>query len=128
MNAKSNCYSLAARTLYCKMHHKQSCRSCDGMLHIAQAMSSNGVQKLSVAFKTAFPMLTYKQDLARQRLLQMPVVCVRLGVIRNQTQCWYLVEFVQGVDYKKFVHFANAVHSAKPATSPANTLSEVKSI
>ena len=98
------------------------------MLHVAQAVSSNGFQKLSEAFRAAFPNLTYKQDTARLRLLQMPLVCNRLGDSRKQTQFWYLVEFIEGVDYMKFVHFAAALQSAKPVANPAISSSEVKSI
>ena len=119
---------IAARTLYCEMHHKQPCTSCNAMLHVAQAVSSNGFQKLSEAFRAAFLNLTYKQDTARLRLLQMPLVCICLGDSRKQTQFWYLVEFIEGVDYMKFVHFAAALQSAKPVANPAISSSEVKSI
>ena len=119
---------IAARTLYCEMHHKQPCTSCNAMLTVAQAVNSNGFQKLSEAFKAAFPKLNYKQDTARLQLLQMPLVCVRLGDSRKKTQSWYLVEFVEGVDYLKFVHFAAAVQSAKPVANAAISSSEVKSI
>ena len=111
---------ITVRKLHCKMHHKQPCMSCEAMLSIAETVSSSSFITLSEAFKAAFPKQKYKPDIARQRLLQMPLVCIHLDV-------WFLVEFVEGVDYKQFFHFVTALQSTKSSTTTISA-SEVKSI
>ena len=110
---------ITVRKLHCKMHHKQPCMSCEAMLSIAETLSSSSFMTLSEAFKAAFPRQKYKPDIARQRLLQMPLVCIRLDV-------WFLVEFV-GVDYTQFFHFVTALQSTKSSTTTISAY-EVKSI
>ena len=53
---------------------------------------------IASAYRSAFPLHTYKPDIARLRLLQMPLACICLGNLKQGTSCWYLVEYVQGVD------------------------------
>ena len=58
---------------------------------------------LSQAFKLAFPHQVYKTDTARQRFLQMPVACIRVGTPGSGKEAWYLIQYVEGVDYVNFL-------------------------
>lgn len=84
---------------------------------------------LSQAFKLAFPHQVYKTDTARQRFLQMPVACIRVGTPESGKVAWFLVEYVEGVDYVNFAHFAEALFTAnKPSQSPCINKSEIKGL
>ena len=91
----------------------QTMKKCSS---IAIAIRDNGYLKLSTAYKSAFPIHAYKTDIARLRLLQMPLACIRLGCPKKGS-AWYLIEFFQGVDYTKFALFAAAALSGKPSGS-----------
>lgn len=69
------------------------------MLQIANRVLQEGYVVLSEAYKLAFPHHSYKADIARQRLLQMPLTSIRIGSPSSGTALWFLVEFVEGVDY-----------------------------
>lgn len=84
----------------------QPCPQCTSMLSIANTFRTSGYAKLSVAFKCAFPTLSYKTDIARERVLQMPLACVRLGSPEKGTAFWFLVEYIEAVYFDKFICFA----------------------
>ena len=67
---------------------------------------------LSQAFKLAFPHQVYKTDTKTQRFLQMPVACIRVGTPGSGKEAWYLIQYVEGVDYVNFAHFAEALFIA----------------
>ena len=70
---------VVARSVYCSSKHKKPCRECEALLAVCHRVLKFGYAKLSDCFKSSFPNQTYKADLARQRLLQMPLVCIRYG-------------------------------------------------
>ena len=76
----------------------QPCSECSAMLSVAKSVATNSCCQLASAYRSAFPLHTYKPDIARLRLLQMPLACICLGNLKQGTCCWYLVEYVQGVD------------------------------
>ena len=53
-----------------------------------------------------------------QRFLQMPLTAVRVGKPQTGRSAWYLVEFVEGVDYVSFAHFSEAVFRFKTPSQP----------
>ena len=81
------------RSYVCSTEHNQPCSQCASMLSIANTVFTNGYCKLSESFKTAFPTASYKTDIARQRVLQMPLACIRLGSLEKGTSSWYLIEY-----------------------------------
>ena len=84
---------------------------------------------LSQAFKLAFPHQVYKTDTARQRFLQMPVACIRVGTPGSGKEAWYLIQYVEGVVYVNFAHFAEALFSAhKLSQSPGINKSEINAL
>ena len=116
------------RCVHCQEKHIQPCSECTAMLNVAKSVATNGYCQLSSAYRSAFPLHTYKPDIARQRLLQMPLACIRLGDLKKGTSCWYLVEYVQGVDYVKFACFANALQDTTASRSLTIDKGHVKAL
>ena len=116
-----------AHSIYCSSKHTQPCTECTAMLSIANTILDDGYAKLSSSFRTAFPALTYKADIARQKVLQMPLVCIRFGTPKEGTSSWFLFEYMEGVNYNKFACFAEAlVHRVH--SQPTIDKTEVKAI
>ena len=83
------------------------------MLSIANTVITDRYAKLST-FKTAFPALTYKSDIAQQKVLQMPLACIRFGTPEG-TSSWFLFEYIEDVSYSKFACFAEALVHRTPS-------------
>ena len=75
---------MEAHSIYCTSKHKQPCTECTAMFSIANSIVNDGYAKLSLTFKAAFPSSTYKADIARQKVLQMPLVCIWFGTPKTE--------------------------------------------
>ena len=73
------------------------------MIHAAIIVLEEGIVTLKHVF-TIFPSATYHTINAKRRLLQMPLVAIRL----QYTKELYLMEKVDGLDYEKLVKFLNS--------------------
>ena len=123
----SLCDYVTARTIFCETTHKRVFYStCTPLLNVAKHVIADGHVQLSVAFKLAYPAQKYKTDIALSRLLRMPLACIK----PHQQNVWFLVEFVIGVDYVKFVSLTDALCSANTdvSKSPSISKSDIKSI
>ena len=78
-------YYIVARRADCELRHNQPSDQCNAMLLVANAVLKEGYCTLSKAFKIAFPLQVYKADIARQRLLQMPLACIHVGKLSSGT-------------------------------------------
>ena len=67
---------IIACSMVCKAEHSPSCTECPSMLLIAESVKNSGHSKLSTSFKAAFPSLPYKVDVARRKVLRMPLVFI----------------------------------------------------
>ena len=72
---------------------------------------------LSEGFKFAFPSQVYKSDIAIQRFLQMPLASIRVGTPQSGKSAWFLVEYVEGVDYVNFARFSESVFKFRNPTT-----------
>ena len=96
------------------------------MLSVAHSVIKEGYCMLSQAFKLAFPHQVYKTDIARQRFLQMPVACIRVGTPQSGKLAWFLVQYVEGVN---FAHFAEVLFTAnKPSQSTGISKSGINAL
>ena len=95
------------RFLVCKAEHL-SCTECPSMLQIADDIIVNGHCRLSDSFRKAFPSVPYKTDIARRKVLQMPLVSIRLRDELGRF-VWYLFKYIHGTDYRQFSEFAQTV-------------------
>ena len=66
----------SARRYICSHTHNQC--TCDSMLQVAETVLTEGIVSMSEIFKKAFPDVTYHPRNAKRRLLQMPLVAVRV--------------------------------------------------
>ena len=129
----SNFYGLSlkeyvyARSLLCKAEHSL-CSACPPMLLIAESVIADGHCRLSESFKKAFPSLSYKTDIARRKVLQMPLVCIRLRDEWGQF-VWYIFEHIKGTNYQQFAHFAQTmVLGTRKFSKPEIQKEEVKAL
>ena len=65
----------------------------------------NGIEALSVVFKAAFPAVTYHAINVKRRLLQMPLVAIRIRGLQKGHSELYLLEKSEGFDYVKLTRF-----------------------
>ena len=101
-----------ARSMDCSSRHLQPCTKCKPLLCVAELVLKAGFCTLSEAFRSSYPHQVYKADIARQRLLQMPLACIRVGNIQKGNALWYLVESFPGVDYSKFAQLLDSLFAA----------------
>ena len=109
----------SVRELHCSLTHK-NCSECSCMLTAAKMVIDGGIVELSSAFRAAFPDVKYSAYQAKQRLLQMPLVAVRLGEPTSGQSQLFLMEHVPSVNYPKLVEFlgaSRAVQSTRSAMS-----------
>ena len=89
--------------VYCRRHHN-CCVKCQGLLRVASSVLEKGFVPLSSAFKDAFPGLCYQTHSAKQKLLQIPLVSLRIGQPNSGLAQVYLVEYSPCVDYKQLLN------------------------
>lgn len=96
----------AAREYYCTENHcYTTCTNCKSMIQAAQMILKGGIVAMAVVFKEAFPTVTYLSVNAKRRLLQMPVVAIRIkGVKKGQNEL-YLMEKIEGLNYGQLASF-----------------------
>ena len=105
----------------CHSRHLQPCLGCGAMLSVAHRVITEG--------RLAFPHQVYKTDTARQRFLQMPVAYICVGTPGSGKEAWYLIKYMEGVDYVNFAHFAEALFGAhKLSQSPGINKSEINAL
>ena len=71
------------------------------MIHAAIIVLEEGIVTLKHVFTTIFPSVTYHTINAKRRLLQMPLVAIRLQYAKEL----YLIDCL---DYEKLVKFLNS--------------------
>lgn len=118
-----------ARRSDCQNRHTQPCANCSALLLVASSVLDCGYCLLSEAFKLAFPQQTYNTQLALARFLQMPLASLRVGTPSSGKSAWYLVEYVEGVNYVNVAQFAEAMFATKePSRGVGIDKSEIKAL
>ena len=93
----------AARTHYCNINHSTVCKAgCSSMIQPAQMVLDGCIVPVCVVFEKAFPVSTYLSSNAKRRLLQMPLVALRISKSEHQSEL-YLMEKIDGFNYEKLV-------------------------
>ena len=96
---------------FCSLAHNPMCSVCPAFLTVSQTIPEKGFVQLSQAFKSAFPQVTYHSYSAKCRLLQLPLVALRVGQPQSGVSGVYLFEHIPNVNYRQFLHLLNAFHS-----------------
>ena len=92
---------VVARQYYCSRNHKTPCTTCERMLNVAQVVLSEGYCSLSKAFGVVSQEVTYSAEKARRKLLQMPLVSIRIGNPAKGKSSSIILEHFHGVNYSK---------------------------
>lgn len=102
---------------YCLDYHLQPCsRRCRRQLPFMS-------QKKVIAFflkGSAFPVQKYKSDIALQSLLKMPLAAIRVGTPESGRSVWFLIDYVEGVNYVNVAHFAQTLFNNQSPTIGLN--------
>lgn len=98
------------------------------MIKAAEIIQEVGICTLSSVFKTVFPEVTYHTPYAKRRLLQMPVVAIRIQEPSSGRAEIHIMELISGVDYLKLGHFLNACANKKSTPTPSMSKAELKEL
>ena len=110
-----------ARRDYCILYHEQTCTNCNNMIKAAQMILSRGICDISEVFRHAFPDSTYCSSSAKSRLLQMPVMAVRIGSPSSGTSVLKVIELHPHVDPKMIQLYLNSMKSMFSSTSSVSS-------
>ena len=94
---------------HCLERHDQTkCKKCTHMIAAAEVVERERICTLSSLFKEAFPGVSYTSDSARKCLLQIPLVCIRVGEPSDGTSQLLVFESTKGADYQKIRQILSA--------------------
>jgi hypothetical protein len=83
---------------YSLLNHKRNCGPCKGLVKAGEIILANGISELPLVFRTAFPGITYSSQHAKQRLLRMPLVAIRVGLPSSGRSEIKLMEYLPGIE------------------------------
>ena len=86
----------------------QHCSECASLVAAAEILQRERVCPLSHVFRAVFPELTYTSDRAKQKLLKIPLACIRVGNPASGMSELLLMERIGGADYVKIHGLWNA--------------------
>ena len=92
------------------------------MLKVANVILQQGYCTLSEAFKLVSPMVRYTAEHARRRLLQMPLICIRIGEPQKGQSFSILMEKFPGTDYSKLGGIINGLVLTQCSAGNSGTL------
>ena len=88
---------------------------------------NEGFSSLKDAFTKHFPCVKYKSDHACQRLLQMPLVCVRIDFRAGVSVC-YLLEHRPQTNYESIISLLKNVINKDSNVRSSLSKNEIKSL
>ena len=108
------------RTNYCSLSHAQPCTDCYHMLRVAMIILEQNFCKLRKAFEIVSPTVKYSAKRAITKLLQMPLVSVRIGRPSSGMSFTILLEMFAGTDYLKLGMLLNQM-AEMPMEGPGSS-------
>ena len=115
-----------ARQKYCSLKHCTDCTKCTPLITAARMIQREGICLLSTVFRASFSGSTYNSAIAKQRLLQMPIVAIRIGLRVSGVSDVKIMEVISGVDYIKLQKFLSVHQSNQASASNAPSISKVE--
>ena len=116
---------ITALPSYCGIYHRTGCKECVGLLQVANSVLENGYVKLSEAFRSAFPHLTYQTNSAKKKLLKMPVVALRVGSPSSGFSETYLIEHHPNFDHNHSLKIFCQLHEKERSKKVGLSKSEL---
>ena len=102
---------IIARSDYCQVVHDKQCLICSPMLTVANRVIQNGFCTLAEAHHMVSPDQKFRADNARNNLLQMPLVCIRVGDPNSGVSYNLLMERHDGVSPVNIAKMLNTMAS-----------------
>lgn len=96
------------------------------MIKAARLIQAEGICSLSIVFHAAFPDTSYNTAFAKQRLLRMLIVAIRIGLPSSGISDVKLMEFIPGVYYIKVHKFLSAHQSQQTSSSNAPCITKAE--
>ena len=100
-------YFIARSTVCARLH--QQCKLCPPLLKVAETVLKDGFCTLRQACDMTSANTPYDTNRAKQKLLQLPLVAIRIGKPGSGTAFTLLLEHYHSVDYKKMSVVLNAM-------------------
>ena len=92
----------------CKSHTQTFKRiNPANLVKIADIVLEEKVCLVTTLFKRVYPQLSYNVDTAKQHLLRLPLVCIRIGEVVDGKSYLVVMEKVNGADYGKIRELYN---------------------
>ena len=86
----------------------QPCSECASLVTAARILQRERICPLSYVFRAVYPGLAYSSAKAKQKLLKIPLACIRVGSPASGTSELLLMERIVGTDYLKIHQLCNA--------------------
>lgn len=90
------------RQLYCENNHAKPCSECRNLVAAAKEILKSLVVDLKTLFLEHFTIVSYKTDKAVRRIMQLPVVVIRVCLEGPGSQRLYVTPKMRGVNYSLF--------------------------
>ena len=90
---------IEARSAYCVRFHGSPCIKCERLLQVASVILRRSYCSLSEAFRISSPGAKYTVERARSSLLQLPLVCIRIGNAAQGRSFCFLMEKFSDTNY-----------------------------
>ena len=100
----------AYRAKYCMMYHKNQCSACLPLMNMASHIIQEGIVKVSEVYKREFPATKYQSDKAVRRLIQLPVVILKLEHL-------FVTELKPDLDYRTLIDWIKKTMPGKEVDS-----------
>ena len=76
----------------CTTEHSQPCSNCSSLIEIGNEISKEGYMRLNKAFSISNPGQIYKSTHAKRKLLQIPLVAIKISAENEGGKVIYLVD------------------------------------
>lgn len=93
---------IAVRKLYCEKTHDNPCAECKNLISAAEEILKSVVVDLKSLSLSHLKISSYRSDKAIRRIMQLPVVVIRLCLNGPGSQKLYVTEKMKGVEYSFF--------------------------
>ena len=106
------------RQLFCSGRHTNRCLECSRLLEFARLVKDGGIIEFAATYRTIYPHLVYKSDLAVRKMMQAPLCVFKMATMGPGSEKLYVTEKIAGVDYSSFITLTKKVwQTQKPSTT-----------
>lgn len=108
---------IAVRLLFCSSRHTKGCQECLCLVEFAKLVKVGGIVNFRATYRTVYPHLVYKSDLAVRKVMLLPLCVFKMVATGRGSEILYATEKVEGVKYSSFIALAKNVWQTQKASS-----------